>query len=253
MKGIEIIEEPDSSHRVLTHHLARYRKLSLLASILIAALILTVVPGYATARPRDFGSTKTYLNALYRLLHVEQIELPVSKTNANELTSRVSRKCRGVVTSVHRTKQAALLNLEIGGALAAVMARPDRAQTVSFVRTVSALRWDDRRVADDVEAYVHKLTAEMHLTRVPNLCVDVMAWVRSGFQKVDPDSVRFVKEVRTADAGPEDVPRGILKGYEEPGESHLLQKIANAEKYLESSGLQALFVAWARLLKVVGL
>jgi hypothetical protein len=211
------------------------------------------VPGYAAARSRDQVATKAYLGALYQLLHSEQRNLPTSKDQASELIHTVARGCSAAVIGVHRTKQAGLLSLEVGGALAVVMTRPDRPDIVSFVRTVGALRWSDRRVTSRVRAYLHKLTAGLRSTHVPNLCSGVMVWVRSGFQKVDAETTEFVRERQIAEAGPEAVPTGLFSKYEEGKDRPLLQKIKKAERYLEGPALNALLAAWGQLLKIIGL
>ncbi len=216
-------------------------------------LIVVAAPSYATTRSRDQAATKTYLGALYRLLHSEQRNLPASEVQANNLIHTVARGCPAVVTGVHRTKQAGLLSLEVGGALAVVMTRPDRADIASFVRTVSALRWSDRRVTSSVRAYLHKLTAGLRATHSPNLCLDVTVWVRSGFQKVDAETTQFVRERQPAEAGPEAVPTIIFSRYEEANERPLLQRIKKTERYLEGPALNALLAAWDQLLKIIGL
>jgi hypothetical protein len=228
-------------------------KQSWLAGALITMVISTAVPNFATADQGDVTATKTYLGALYELVHTEEKELLASKINANELIHSVSHGCSRVVTNVHHTKQTILLSLEVGGALTVVMTRPDRAQIESFVRTVSVLRWNDRRVEDRVRAYVHKLIAEIHVTHVPNLCADVTAWVQSGFQEDDAHTVQFVKTLQTAEAGPENVPNRLLRKYERPGEHELLRGLAKVDQYLESHALNLLLTAWYRLLKVIGL
>lgn len=216
-------------------------------------VVVVAAPSYAATHSRDQAATKEYLGALYRLLHSEQRNLPASKVQANDLFTLVAHGCPAAVRGVHRTKQAGLLSLEAGGALAVVMTRPDRADIASFVRTVSTLRWSDRRVTSRVSAYLHKLTAGLRSTHAPNLCSDVTAWVRSGLQKVDVETTQFVRERQTAEAGPEAVPTTIFSKYEEAKERPLLQKIKKTESYLEGPALNALLTAWDQLLKIIGL
>ena len=234
---------------------ARGRRPSVLfaASAVIVVFGVMVMPGYAVGGKLDRASTKTYLYAVYELLRLEQLELSVSKANANELINRISRECSSVITGEYRTKGAATLNLEVGGALTIVMSRPDRGHTAGFIRTVSALHWDDRRLAKDVRTYLLKLRAEQRLTRLPDICADARAWVQGGFQNADASSVEFVREVEAAEAGPEDVPMSALKRYEDLGDHRLVQRITGAEKHFENTGIRSLLSAWARLLKVIGL
>lgn len=224
------------------------------AAVVIATLILTPVPGYAAIRSRDQTSTSAYLDALYQLLQAEKRELPASEMSARALINTVSRGCPAMVTGVHHTKQAALLSIEMGGALTVVMTGPDRPDIARFVRTVSVLRWSDPRVGPYVRAYLHKLTAEIRATHMPNLCADVRVWVQSDFQKVDSHTTQFVRERQAAEAaGLEAVPKRLLRKYEGGKERRLLQEIKKTERYLEGPALKILLAAWDRLLKVIGL
>ena len=197
---------------------ARGRLGALLGLALLGGTLLGA-PASTLATPTDTAATHAFLRAQYQLYLALMRNNSAARASTAALSDRLGHECHGVLAGApedepalgskhtpptprqrgerQRTaRQDFAIEVELGAALGAASAQPDRPAIEAYAAVVGSLSWSDTRIAPLVHANVAALQ-ESAPTVPPDACTDMKAWADSGYRRLTPSSQTFLSRLAT--------------------------------------------------------
>lgn len=199
-----------------------------------ACLLALAVWAFAGAGPRapralaassDLATTRSYVEADYRLIHSAVGEIPKGEAVLRDVLRRVRADCPGAAGGSPQDAMSTQLSNEVIGTM--VLAVVDAGAPVAkrFIRAAEGLRWSSGALTRRVEAYVAHVRTLTALP-APDLCSDVRAWAASGFQRLPTSTEDFNRRFMPAWVAAGELPSALSR-YEQ-GSTRALAKRASA-------------------------
>lgn len=239
--------------------------------VAVAATFALLVSSTAFAQPRanDITATRGYLQAAYTKAREEPSRTSAGITALETLGGRLARECPGVlagepkaVAGAKPTSHELEVADEVFGVFYGTVEHAEYTVRARFARTVASLRWSDRALT----RVIHALAAEEAVRAdilLPNLCVDLRAWMDSGYQTVPLGTARYLHRLQivaklTVRAG---APMGMdaesyiermLARYENKPDKVIIRRTAATEQRSRPRLLTRFQTALTRALRVLG-
>ncbi len=205
------------------------------AGVLVLTLVLMVLPAAASAKPLDVASTRIYVRADNALTRSAKSHLRSAEASVHALTRQIARECPRVTAGAQQDQEAELLYEEVVAAVTHTVYHVDRAAIERFANTALSLRWSNPRVTRVVHAYASRLHGLATLG-LPNVCTDAKAWAASAFTALPAATRLIAQQLKTSEeAGPMELPEGLLHPYVRSDESHLIAETARLEADLQEA------------------
>jgi len=219
------------------------------ASVVLAATLLPAAgspPAGAAKTPADAVATHAFLAAGYAREQAVVAALPASTAAVEGAAGRIGGECPGVLAgspafppfqlTTHRVgarqrgelirenDQSLDLSRELTLALAMALVQPDRQADLGFASAVEPLQWSNPEIAEAVHLEVASL--EERLEPPPNVCVDMRAWVTSGYRILPAETKElFARRRAAAKRGASVRPvLSLLAPYESPADKILVHE-----------------------------
>jgi hypothetical protein len=239
--------------------------------VAIAVLALSATPAPAGVRPGDAAATHAYLEAKIAETHAIDAAYQAEIKALEELAAELKTECPGVLAGAPLHTKGKPVNqsaTEITDELtAAVFGAGEQIQhpaSVRFERTVRRLRWSNWRLTHLIHSFAVEQAVQSGLTS-PSLCVDLRAWVASGYTAVSAATKRFlhqrqvVSSITLIESEPHekftfDVDAIIahrLRPYENAADRALARKLPHGEAKITDPRLLPFFEAVGRVFLVL--
>jgi hypothetical protein len=163
------------------------------AVLACAACACLLTPSLAGAGVDDVAATRAYLRAGDAFERSVKQEAPADEAAVAATASRIAGECPSALTYAPRDQAFGEIGEEIDATLSNAfwLGTPTlRAATLRFVREIAHLRWSNRRLTRLVHAEAAEERAETTLVP-PQVCADILAWQKSSYATLPPDSMRF--------------------------------------------------------------
>jgi hypothetical protein len=204
-----------------------------------ALLVASPCSALASVSSGDASATRAYLQADYAATRAEVASFPGAIAAVEALAGRLRAECPGALANEPTPAQGAkpssselLIAQEEQESALGVAAATEYARRRTVARTVSRLRWSSRAltrlVHSDAEA-----EATFAQLPAPKLCVDIGAWVASGFQTVSAATESYVQRESAFSATTDGAAKTImseLKRYEDQADKRIVSQIVKLEK-----------------------
>jgi hypothetical protein len=192
----------------------------------VLSLALGMGTASAVAEPNNAGATWTYLRAEYSLTRTLYANLSLSGRTVGGMVGHIDRECPRVLAGAPDGQDLDRLREEVALAVLYTALAPDSRPALDVARTVSRLRWTDRRLTRIVrdEARHDRMQAHL-LMAIPSVCTDTKAWVAGGYRTLPAGTARFLKAAEAQSTGPEVEPLPLLARYEGPRARLLVRRI----------------------------
>jgi hypothetical protein len=224
-----------------------------LTPVLLALLAaMALGPAGALAGQGDIATTRTYLQANYRLVQLTAAKIRPIEATLRGVRSQVLRECpRAAAGSPQDAASEQLSNEVIGAMVTAsvhlVEARPSR----EYVRTAQRLSWSNPALTRAVRAYANKALGLVALAP-PKLCADVKSWAASGFRTLPASTASFAPHFISVWIAPGELPPALAR-YETPAERPLLRRTERLEKQFTEMEAHAGVQTWGEIMDGLGL
>ena len=208
-----------------------------------AIALLGLVPAAAAATTTDSASDHAALTAYDQYLHNVVSSVPAWRRDNEAFVASVSTGCGHVLAGLSRAPsgtvdQTALFNfgVEIGGDLAVVGAKADRAPLAKLTRAVAPLTWSNPESGAIVRRFA---AAQRRLFNLApsHLCDDARALAASNGAKTPRGTTQFLDRFvgDTTEATKWQSALGtMLRQFESPADSGLVHDIANLDRRLSA-------------------
>jgi hypothetical protein len=231
------------------------------ATVLVAAalwLAISLTSAEARTRTSDVRATRSYLQAEIALDRALVDNVHRGIVAGEELATRLGKECPGVAAgapSVERSPQRVKLVREVLYAAIVAFVTPDAPAYQAAAKTLSHLRWTDRRLT----ALVHQLaTANTGaLGTPPDVCGDWKAWVASAYNVLSAGTTRLLAQTRPSIGarGPEPLeavePR--LERYEGPRERSMVRRLEHLQGVVGENTVAGLLLVVRKVQAALGL
>jgi hypothetical protein len=224
-----------------------------LAPALLATLAaLALGPATAFAGGGDVATTRTYLQANYRLVQLTAAKIRPIEATLRDVRSQVLRECPMAAAGSPQDTDSEQLSNEVIGAMVTsavhlVEARPSR----EYVRTAQRLSWSNRALTQAVHAYANKALGLVALAP-PQLCADIKSWAASGFHMLPASAAAFAPRFMSLWIAPGELPPALVR-YETPAERPLLRRTERLEKQFTEMEAHAGVNTWGEIMDGLGL
>lgn len=199
---------------------------ALLAVLVVVALL---VPSTALAGEGNIATTRTYLQANYRLVRVAASQIGPIEATLRGVRSRIARECPLAAAGSPQDPDSEQLSNEVIGAMVtAAVHLVVKPASIAFARTAERLTWSDRALTRSVHAYVAKAKGLVALAQ-PKLCSDIESWAASGFRTLSAGTVAFAPRFMSVWIAPGELPAALAR-YETPAERPLLRRTRQLEE-----------------------
>ena len=233
-------------------------------TIVMTAVItlLGLAPAAAATTTTDAVSDHATLTAYDRYLHDLVSSVPAWRRANDAFVESVFGGCANVLAGLSKAPsgtvdETALFNfgVEIGGDLAVVGVKADRAPLAKLTRAVSSLAWSTPKSAAIVRRFA--ATQRRLLNLAPShLCDDARALAASNGAKTPPGTTRFLDRFvgDTTEATKWQSALGtMLRQFESPTDSGLVHDIANLDRRLSARLDKASTPEVRKIVSVLGL
>lgn len=209
------------------------------AAVIVAALF-AICPSAAAAQVSsgDAGATRAYLQADLASTRTEVKGIPAALAAMTALDGRLQMECPGVLAGEPQPAKGTLpsasalaIDAEQAAAALGVAEHTELTRLRGLAQAVSRLSWSSPSLTRLVRS---SIAAELAQAAVPppELCVDLHAWVSSGYQTASAATQRYVRRESTlsqqAEAGKHVL--GNLAPYEDSADRALARQILAIEK-----------------------
>jgi hypothetical protein len=224
----------------------------LILGLLATFIALALGPADALAGQGDIATTRTYLQANYRLVQLTASKIRPIEATLRSVRSQVLSECpKAAAGSPQDTDSEQLSNEVIGAMVTAsvhlVEARPSR----EYVRTAGRLTWSNPALTHAVRAYANKALGLVALAP-PKLCADVKNWAASGFKTLPASAAVFAPRFISVWIAPGELPPALAR-YETPAERPLLRRTERLEKQFTEMEARAGVQTWGEIMDGLGL
>jgi hypothetical protein len=159
-------------------------------AVVAAVTLLAMLPPGAPASPADGASTATFVQADYKLLRAARVDLRAAEAVPQTLLAQVASECPHAAAESPQNDDSTHLSKEVIGAMVIGAYHLDLPALNHFISVAGRLRWSDHRLTRAVRGYVSDLKVLAKLAP-PHICVDVEAWVASGYRTLPAATVAF--------------------------------------------------------------
>lgn len=218
------------------------------SGLCVAVVLATALAGSPAASAStpvgstDAVATHSYLRIAYAQTRAEVAGLHAGIVAIEAFAKRLQVQCPGVLANAPKaatgekpsSSAVKIAEEELAAALG-VAEQTEYKRRSAFARAVAPLRWSDRALTRLVRSYV---AGELEQAKLPSpdLCADVSAWVKSGYQSVSPGTESYLRRVAAlsqATSGVKEVIMHKLGRYESQADKRVAKRIAKLE---ESAG-----------------
>jgi hypothetical protein len=217
----------------------------------LAMLAVVLVPADALAGQGDVATTRTYIQANYRLVQAAASEIGPIEATLRDVRSQIARECpMAAAGSPEDTDSEQFSDEVIGTMVTAAVHLVVLPATREFARVAEGLTWSDQALTRTVHAYVDKATRLVALAP-PKLCSDVESWAASGFQTLPASTAIFAPRFLSVWVAPGELPAALAR-YETAGERPLLRRTRHLETEFTEMEARAVYV-WSEILDTLEL
>lgn len=219
-----------------------------LALALLAAFVVVALgPADALAGQGDIATTRTYIQANYRLVQLTASKIGPIEATLRDVRSQVLRECpRAAAGSPQDTDSEQLSNEVIGAMVTAAVHLVEAPASRAYVRTAGRLDWSNRALTSAVHAYANKALGLVALAP-PKLCSDVESWAASGFRTLPASTAVFAPRFMSVWIAPGELPTSLAQ-YETAAERPLLRRTQQLEEKFTEMEARAGVETWGEIM-----
>jgi len=191
----------------------------------------------APAAASDASATSAYLRANYALVAAGHAHIGSSVAGYKAVLASVRRECPLAAAQSPQDPESTQLSNEVIGAMVLSAGNPDRPAIATFLRAASGLHWSSGSVTHAVSGYVTMLR-KLYSLKVPDLCADVTAWVKSSYKQLPATTVSFDRVFYPNWVALGLLPAGLAR-FESGSDRQLAQRAARYEYQLTNVEAEA--------------
>lgn len=164
-------------------------------AVVAAALGLTLgsgIHGSQGSGSTDRAATEVYLRSRYTLEQERAAGLAEGMKTVDGLVASLARECPGVMTGAPHDEQSETLAQERLVILALALPRSPIGPSKTYAHIVGRIHWSNDKLTRLVRAWLSAEAAEGNLVP-PDPCVDMRAWVTSGYHRLSASTTGFLE------------------------------------------------------------
>jgi hypothetical protein len=139
----------------------------------------------------DRAATESYLQNRDALEQERAARLGTSRKAVGSLVASLSRKCPAIMKGAPHDEQFETLALERFVILSLALLRSQASSSTTYAEAAGHLRWSNAKLTRLVHAWLDEEAANDNLV-TPNACVDMRAWVKSGYHRLSASTTGFL-------------------------------------------------------------
>ncbi len=209
---------------------------------LTAVLALAALPARALAGPADVAATNGYVRANYTLVQAADAKIKSAEAVMGNLRKQIAGECAKAAANSPEDPDSEQLSNEVIGAIVLSAYHTDVPAGTRFVRATQALRWSSHTTTSTVQSYVSKIRVLTKLAP-PDVCVDVRAWVASGYRMLPASTVRFDRQFMPNWVAIGELPQQLTP-FERPAEASILRRTGQFEYQITETEANAGVNTW---------